>query len=78
MRINWEEFEETLQELSEELGISHPIHSDFVQAFTEAVDELIESHKLKSKDQDRAIELATDYGYKTSLGEDEDNIEDDE
>lgn len=62
-RINWEEFEEKIQELQEELSISNPNHDDFVTEFTSEVDDLIDEMEMSSDHQHKAVLIAGRYGY---------------
>lgn len=76
MRINWEEFEETLQELHEELNITSSNHEDFIEEFTEAVDELIEDYDLQHEDAEKAVSIARRYGYLVAAREEDEDYED--
>lgn len=71
MSINWEAFEEHLQELHEELLMSSPSQEAFKEDFTKEVDQYIDDHGLSQEDYEKALDLARRYGYQVQAEDDD-------
>jgi len=67
MSHNWEEFEENLQELKEQLELSSSSKEEALDEFTSSVDKQTED--MSEDERETALSIAGRYGYQHDRAE---------